>query len=144
MSAQPQPNPTPPAEAGAPALSVYRGDAGDRPDPRDVGLAELLDAWNAATRRLEQTHGVLQQEVARLSDELEIKNRELSRKNRLADLGQMASHVAHEVRNNLSPVTLYLSLLRRRLEGDPAALETLSKVEAGLAALDATVNDLLS
>ena len=39
--------------------------------------------------------------------------------NRLADLGQMASHVAHEVRNNLTPLTLYLSLLRRRVADNP-------------------------
>ena len=72
-----------------------------------------------------------------------MKNRELARKNRLADLGQMASHVAHEVRNNLVPVTLYLSLLRRRIAGDPGSLEVLDKIAAGFTALDAMVNDLL-
>lgn len=111
----------------------------DTPD-----LTELLDAWHAATLRLERTHGVLQAEVARLTHELEVKNQELARKNRLADLGQMASHVAHEVRNNLVPVTLYLSLLRRRMADDTDGLETLSKVEAGFNALDCTVSDLLS
>jgi two-component system sensor histidine kinase HydH len=75
---------------------------------------------------------------------LEHKNRELARKNRLADLGQMASHVAHEVRNNLVPVSLYLSLLRRRLSDDSGHLDILAKVEAGFTALDATVNDLLN
>jgi signal transduction histidine kinase len=56
----------------------------------------------------------------------------------------MASHIAHEVRNNLVPVTLYLSLLRRRLSDDPGSIDVLSKVEAGFTALDSTVNDLLS
>src|SRR3972149_6124948 len=83
-------------------------------------LETVLTAWQEATARLEQTHKTLREEVKRLTDELEIKNRELARKNRLADLGQMASHVAHEVRNNLVPVTLYLSLLRRRIAHDPA------------------------
>jgi signal transduction histidine kinase len=85
----------------------------------------------------------LREEVKRLTDELEIKNRELARKNRLADLGQMASHVAHEVRNNLVPVTLYLSLLRRRISGDRESATILDKITAGFTALDATVNDLL-
>lgn len=107
-------------------------------------LETVLAAWHSATVRLEQTHNALRNEVRRLSDELEIKNRELARKNRLADLGQMASHVAHEVRNSLVPVTLYLSLLRRRLSEDPGSLDVLDKVEEGLLALDATVNDLLS
>jgi len=68
----------------------------------------------------------------------------LARKNRLADLGQMASHVAHEVRNNLVPVSLYMSLLRRRLSDDSGSQNILAKIEAGFTALDATVNDLLS
>jgi signal transduction histidine kinase len=110
----------------------------------DAGLAAILAAWNDATLRLQQTHETLQAEVARLTDELEEKNRELARQTRLADLGRMASHVAHEVRNSLVPVNLYLSLLRRRLGADAGSLDVLAKVEAGFTALDATVNDLLS
>jgi len=109
--------------------------------PADLGT--VLSAWEETTLRLELTHKALREEVKRLTDELEIKNRELARKNRLADLGQMASHVAHEVRNNLVPVTLYLSLLRRRILGDCDNLNLLDKISAGFTALDATVNDLL-
>jgi signal transduction histidine kinase len=106
-------------------------------------LEVVLAAWQDATARLERTHEALRAEVSRLTDELEIKNRELARKSRLADLGQMASHVAHEVRNNLVPVTLYLSLLRRRVSADAESLRVLEKIEAGFLGLDATVNDLL-
>ncbi|HUT91791.1 MAG TPA: sensor histidine kinase, partial [Thermoguttaceae bacterium] len=98
-------------------------------------LETVLAAWQEATVRLEQTHEALRAEVRRLTDELEVKNRELARKNRLADLGQMASHIAHEVRNNLVPVALYLGLLRRRISEDPGSLEVLDKIEAGFAAL---------
>jgi len=116
------------------------------PPPADDGpaLEAILSAWNDATLRLQQTHEALQAEVARLSDELEEKNRELARHNRLADLGRMAAHVAHEVRNSLQPVSLYMSLLRRRLGADAGSLDILAKVEAGFRALDATVNDLLN
>ncbi len=110
----------------------------------DASLEAVLAAWNDATARLQTTHEVLQAEVSRLTDELEVKNRELARRNRLADLGHMASHVAHEVRNSLVPVTLYMSLLKRRLSDDPDSGEILTKVEAGITALDTTVNDLLS
>ena len=113
------------------------------PPLNPADLETVLSAWQEATLRLEQTHKALREEVKRLTDELEIKNRELARKNRLADLGQMASHVAHEVRNNLVPVTLYLSLLRRQIAQDPQSLEILDKITAGFTALDATVNDLL-
>lgn len=110
---------------------------------RRAELQTVLAAWHAATVRLEQTHEALRSEVGRLTDELEIKNRELARKNRLADLGLMASHVAHEVRNSLVPVNLYLSLLERRLADDVGSREILDKILGGFAALDVTVNDLL-
>ena len=109
----------------------------------NADLETVLAAWHTATVRLEKTHRALREEVGRLTDELEVKNRELARKNRLADLGQMASHIAHEVRNNLMPVTLYLSLLRRRVSEDSGSLEVLDKITAGFTALDATVHDLL-
>ncbi len=116
---------------------------GPLPPGGNADLEAVLTAWHAATVRLEQTHGTLREEVRRLTDELEVKNRELAQKNRLADLGHVASHVAHEVRNNLVPVTLYLSLLRRRISSDTASLDVLDKMAAGFAALDATVKDLL-
>ena len=106
-------------------------------------LQTVLAAWHNATVRLEQTHQSLREEVQELTKELEVKNRELARKNRLADLGQMASHVAHEVRNNLVPATLYLSLLRRRVSDDSGSLDILDKIASGLTALDVMVNDLL-
>jgi len=110
----------------------------------DSSLNDVLAAWHEATLRLEHTHETLQGEVARLTNELETKNRELARKDRLADLGRMAAHIAHEVRNSLVPVTLYLSLLRRRLSDDSGSMDVLAKVEAGFNALDTTVNDLLN
>ncbi|HEX6961108.1 MAG TPA: ATP-binding protein, partial [Lacipirellula sp.] len=110
----------------------------------EPSLAAILEAWNDATQRLQRTHESLQAEVGRLTDELAAKDAELARQTRLADLGRMAAHVAHEVRNSLVPVNLYLSLLRRRLSDDAGSLDVLAKVEAGFTALDATVNDLLS
>lgn len=106
-------------------------------------LQKILSAWQDATSRLEQTHSALRAEVRRLTDELEIKNRELARKNRLADLGQMAAHIAHEVRNTLVPVSLYMSMLRRNTADDAKNKNLVEKVGVGLTALEVTVNDLL-
>jgi signal transduction histidine kinase len=125
-------------------LRIHHDEPMDAPLGDEPSLEAILAAWNDATVRLEKTHAALQSEVARLTSELEEKNRELARQNRLADLGRMASHVAHEVRNSLVPVSLYLSLLRRRLADDVGSLDVLTKVEAGFRALDATVNDLLN
>ncbi|MAT72610.1 MAG: two-component sensor histidine kinase [Planctomycetaceae bacterium] len=135
-------------------MKIYSGHDDDQISPDDSAAAAplgdepslecILAAWNDATERLQRTHETLQAEVARLTDELEAKNRELARQARLADLGRMAAHVAHEVRNSLMPVTLYLSMLRRRLTDDAGSLDVLTKVEAGFTTLNATVNDLLS
>ncbi|QDU26978.1 Sensor protein ZraS [Anatilimnocola aggregata] len=111
--------------------------------PESIDLQTILAAWNEATDRLQHTHEALQAEVRRLSDELEDKNRELARRNRLADLGQMASHVAHEVRNGLVPLKLYLSLLRRRIRDDAEGIEIVGNVDAGFRALEVIVSDLL-
>jgi signal transduction histidine kinase len=108
-----------------------------------VDLQTILAAWNEATDRLQRTHEALQAEVRRLSDELEVKNKELARRNRLADLGQMASHVAHEVRNGLVPLKLYLSLLRRRVREDATGSEIVGNIESGFSALEVIVSDLL-
>ena len=118
-----------------------RTDASDSRSQAD--LQTVLEAWNAATLRLQKTHEALQAEVRRLTEELEIKNRELARKNRLADLGQMASLVAHEVRNNLMPLTLYLSLLRRRIAADEESVGILDRLEAAFRAVERMVGDLL-
>lgn len=134
----------PDASAASPLAELPpSGPTTSSPGLETLDLEAILHAWNAATDRLQRTHEALRAEVRRLSDELELKNRELARKNRLADLGQMASHVAHEVRNSLVPIKLYLSLLRRRLDQDPPSLEILEKVQSGFAALEVTVGDLL-
>lgn len=113
------------------------------PAVSDVDLQTVLDAWNSATERLQQTHELLRAEVKRLTDELEAKNRELARQHRLADLGQMASHVAHEVRNGLVPMKLYLNLLSRRLTRDADSLAIAGKIGVGFAGLESVINDLL-
>ena len=47
---------------------------------QQTDLEIVLAAWHTATDRLQKTHELLRDEVHRLSDELEIKNRELARK----------------------------------------------------------------
>jgi len=113
-------------------------------DLANAELATILEAWQTATDRLQETHQRLQHEVARLTNELEKKNNELARKNRLADLGQVAAHVAHEVRNELVPLTLYLSLLKRRQSEDVDSLSLITRIETGFTAVESTVNDMLN
>lgn len=106
-------------------------------------LRVVLHAWNEATSRLQKTHETLQEEVRRLRAELASKDEELQRRNRLADLGRMASYMAHEVRNNLVPVKLYCSLLRRSVVDDKHCDGVMNKLDASLGELETGVHDLL-
>jgi signal transduction histidine kinase len=105
-------------------------------------LETVLAEWHSTTLRLEQTHETLREDVRRLTEQLEAKNREPDCHDHPTDLGQAACQVASQLRNHLVPITLNLSLLRRRVADDPIALNILEKLDAGFTAVDATVQDL--
>jgi signal transduction histidine kinase len=111
-------------------------------DIRDLGA--VLEAAGEATDRLRHSHDRLLSEVARLSTELEQKNRLLARKTRLEVLGEMAAGVAHEIRNPLGGILLYAGLLERELAGTPTALKSVRSILRGVHSLDSIVGDLLS
>lgn len=110
----------------------------------DPSWNELLGVWESAVARLQATQTALKEEVRRLREELAEKRRDLERKRQLAELGQMACHIAHEVRNGLVPTTLYSGLLERRLAGDAESLALLAKLTGGMKQVDGIVRDLLA
>lgn len=113
-------------------------------DSADPSWNELLGVWESAVARLQATQTALKEEVRRLREELAEKRRDLERKRQLAELGQMACHIAHEVRNGLVPTTLYSGLLERRLANDSESLALLAKLTGGMKQVDGIVRDLLA
>lgn len=110
---------------------------------RERELAGIISAYNEVTVQLKNAHDALGGEVRKLRVELEDKNRELARRERLSALGEMATGVAHEIRNPLGSIQLYASLLDRDLSALPESQKLVRKISAGVHALDRIVGEVL-
>lgn len=114
------------------------------PNRRIEELGRIILAYSEVTERLQQSHEMLQQQVAALREELGEKNRLLERRNRLAALGEMAAGMAHEIRNPLGGIHLYASMLARDVAAMPASLETVKKISGGVKRLESLVSQVLA
>ena len=110
---------------------------------RERELGGIIDAYNQVTERLKQSHDKLVGEVRRLREQVEEKNRELARRERLAALGEMAAGVAHEIRNPLAGIQLYASLLQKDLADNEEGRTLAKKISNGVRTLDGIVSDVL-
>ena len=110
----------------------------------DPELTAILQTYNDVTARLTRSHEALAGEVRRLRDELDAKNKELQRRERLAALGEMAAGVAHEIRNPLGGIGLYASLLERDLKDRPDEKEIARRIGVGVVNLETIVRDILA
>ncbi len=111
---------------------------------RERELGAIINAYNQVTDRLKASHERLLDEVTRLREQLEEKNRELARRERLAALGQMAAGVAHEIRNPLAGIQLYAALLVKDLAATPDVCELARKISSGVQTLEGIVGDVLA
>lgn len=113
------------------------------PAKPETTLDAIIATYNDVTERLKRSHDRLAGEVRRLRDQLDEKNRELARRERLAALGEMAAGVAHEIRNPLSGINLYASVLCQDLSDRPPCRQLAEKIVTGVRTLDGIVGDIL-
>ena len=72
--------------------------------------------------------GALAAALNEMADRIEVFEVELAEKNRLAALGELATHVAHEVRNPLTAIKLQVQMLKEQLrDGDTTIADRLLK-----------------
>ncbi len=84
-------------------------------------------------------------ERKRLEQEVEQRNCELARAQTLAQMGRMASMIAHDLRNPLSSVKMTLQVLRKRTpEKDAEAAELTNISLDQVAYMEAIINDMLT
>ena len=129
------------------------------PAPADR-LAELqaaFEVFTGATSALEQQYRALQAHVQALRAELEEKQRALTasierqrcletqalRHSRLAAMGEMAATLAHEVRNPLGAMELFVGMLTEEVADRPAARRLAEHVAVGIADLNHLVTNIL-
>lgn len=109
-------------------------------------LADLFEEFSRTTQSLQESHQVLQQRVVSLRNELAEKNLQLERKKRLEGLGLMVAGVAHEIRNPLGSISLYLDSLTQEIRGDfspSRGLDLIERMDGVVAHLNGVVENML-
>lgn len=106
-------------------------------------LGRIILAYSEITERLQKSHEQLTHQVRRLQAELGEKNRQLERRNRLAALGEMAAGMAHEIRNPLGAIQLYVSTLAADFAEGTSGARTVEKIRGGVLRLESIVSKVL-
>ena len=106
-------------------------------------LEGAFASFSSASERLEQRYEELQKEVEQLHAQLSAKDIEIKHAERLATLGKTAAAVAHEVRNPLGAIKLYLSMLREDLADQKSSLQLIDHVDGSIARIENVVSNIL-
>ena len=68
---------------------------------------------------------------------------QIKEKERMAYLGELSAAVAHEIRNPLNSIELYIGLMKRQLLSNPELLQAIEKIQQEIQALNAIVTHFL-
>jgi signal transduction histidine kinase len=113
------------------------------PQKAIASLAEAMERFNESSSKLELRHTVLMQEVEELREQVRRKDEEMKRSERLAMLGETAAALAHEVRNPLGAISLFVSMLKSDLSDRPQSLGLVDEIEKSISSLDQVVSNVL-
>jgi signal transduction histidine kinase len=120
-------------------------------------LEEVIRQFNVTSAELEKSYRLLEAQARQLKDELEVKNKALQesaieqerlreqahRNDRLAAVGEMAVRMAHELRNPLGSIELFVSLLKEGRASDSDKEKWIGHIQTGIDAMDYALSNLL-
>lgn len=106
-------------------------------------LQQAFLRFSETGRALEEKYRELQAEAVELRAALHEKELEIKRNERLAILGKTAAAIAHEIRNPLGAIKLFLSMLKDDMVDKPESLQLMTHVNASVERLEATVSNIL-
>ncbi len=108
-----------------------------------AGLVKVMERFNESSSKLELQHTALMREVEDLREQLRVKDEEIKRSERLAVLGETAAALAHEVRNPLGAMSLFVSMLKGDLGERPQSIELVEEIEKSISSLNQVVSNVL-
>lgn len=97
-----------------------------------IRLLEEIDSWNQE----------LQNRVREKSEALQKAHSEISQSEKLAALGYLSAGMAHEIRNPLNSISLFIQLMRQNTT-DPEQLDYQGKILKEIDRIDAIIRNLL-
>lgn len=100
----------------------------------DDEIGELGHAFNEMTRELADTSARVR----------ELHQREIERAGQLATVGELASGVAHEIKNPVVGISNGLDLVQRRIGADPTLAPIMDEMTRQLSRIEYAVRDLLA
>ena len=114
------------------------------PPPQSAhALSEMIERFKESSSRLEIQHAAIRQEVEELKAKLQRKEEEVKRAERLSMLGETAAALAHEVRNPLGAISLFLSMLKREVANNPSSVGLVEEIEKSVSSLNHVVSNVL-
>lgn len=106
-------------------------------------LEQAFERFSEASKRLESRYEALLKETEVLREQIREKDLAIKRAEKLSMLGETAAAIAHEVRNPLGAMKLFVSLLQRDMADRPESGKLLSHIDQNISTLDHVVSNIL-
>ncbi|MCB0332248.1 MAG: GHKL domain-containing protein [Bdellovibrionales bacterium] len=123
-------------------MQIVKQLAKDSPIDAEM-LREAFTKFTETSEKLQINYDALRKEATDLRTKLAQKELEVKRAEQLATLGKTAAALAHEIRNPLGAITLYVSLLRDDLAQSPEQLELVNAIGRSAESLNYVVTNIL-